>query len=215
MHISSIDYIIGTFSGRLYFGMHIKRYIFVHNCYTECVRVQLTKFFDDKVKVVRRMLFPRAFVFLKPSMNACPVKMQLIYCKRVISCVKPNQLRFYHRSNISFKGAGKRSPNRDDYVFPMRDEHFRKGVKWATYGSFALGLTIISVIVYKKVIQTVYRRGKGFIDIQDRNCSKSNMILYKNTVLPNFVEEKVKSISDFEVQENDVWVVGYPRSGTV
>lgn len=141
--------------------------------------------------------------------------MQLIHCKRVITCVKPRQIRGYHRSNISFKDAGKRSPSRDDYVFPMRDEHFRKGVKWATYGSFALGLTIISVIFYKKVIQTVYRRGKGFIDIQDRNCSKSNMILYKNTVLPNFVEEKVKSISDFEVRENDVWIVGYPRSGTV
>lgn len=161
------------------------------------------------------MLFSRAFVFLKPAINAWPVKMQLIHCKRIISCVKPKQLRFYHRSNISLKGTGKRSPSRDDYVFPMRDEQFRKGAKWATYGSFALGLTIIGVIFYKNVIQTVYRRGKGFINIQDRNCSKSNMVIYKNTVLPNFVEEKVKSISEFEVRENDVWIVGYPRSGTV
>lgn len=41
------------------------------------------------------------------------------------------------------------------------------------------------------------------------------MIFYKNIVLFNFVEEKVKSIFDFEVWENDVWVVGYLRLGIV
>lgn len=159
------------------------------------------------------MLFPRAFVLLKPAIDACPMKMQLLNCKRVVNCVKPRHIRFYHRSNTYCKGTGKRSPGQGDYVFPMRDEQFRKGAKFATYGSFALGLTIVSIIFYKKVIQTVYRRGKGFIDIQDRNCSKSNMILYRNTVLPNFVEGKLNSISEFEVRENDVWIVGYPRSG--
>lgn len=41
------------------------------------------------------------------------------------------------------------------------------------------------------------------------------MIFYKNIVLFNFVEEKVKSIFDFEVWENDVLVVGYLRLGIV
>lgn len=41
------------------------------------------------------------------------------------------------------------------------------------------------------------------------------MIFYKNIVLFNFVEEKVKSIFDFEVWENDVWVVGYLWLGIV
>lgn len=41
------------------------------------------------------------------------------------------------------------------------------------------------------------------------------MIFYINIVLFNFVEEKVKSIFDFEVWENDVWVVGYLWLGIV
>lgn len=41
------------------------------------------------------------------------------------------------------------------------------------------------------------------------------MIFYKNIVLFNFVEDKVKSIFDFEVWENDVWVVGYLWLGIV
>lgn len=49
--------------------------LFVYNCYIECVMVKFIKFFDDKVKVVRRMLFLCVFVFFKFLMNVCFVKM--------------------------------------------------------------------------------------------------------------------------------------------
>lgn len=159
------------------------------------------------------MMFPRAFVFLKPLRSK--LTSQVFNCKGPTSTTKWKHNRFYHRTNVCQKGPGKKPGQkaRLNGAFQFSDEKMRKGVLWATYGSFALGLSILSVIFYKKVILAVIRRGKGITDLQDNNCNKENMILYKGTVLPNFVDTKLKDIESFAVQDSDVWIVGYPRSG--
>lgn len=154
-------------------------------------------------------MFPRAFVFLKPLRSK--LTSQVFNCKGPTSTTKWKHNRFYHRTNVCQQGQGKKSGQNS--AFQFTDEKMRKGVLWATYGSFALGLSILSVIFYKKVILAVIRRGKGITDLQDNNCNKENMILYKGTVLPNFVDTKLKDIESFAVQDSDVWIVGYPRSG--
>ncbi|XP_048767572.2 estrogen sulfotransferase-like [Ostrea edulis] len=157
---------------------------------------------------------PRAFVF---NLMRNPILLRTSTCRlQRIDCIWLNriqrQVRYYQRSHVFNQGKG--SPKQGDkYVFPFRTEARRKGLLNATYGSLALGLCILGTIFYSKVILSNSRRRKGFSDVKDDQCSKANMVLFKDTVLPNFAEKKMQDISEFGVRENDIWIIGYPRSG--
>ncbi|XP_062609824.1 sulfotransferase 4A1-like [Saccostrea cucullata] len=157
---------------------------------------------------------PRAFVYLSKSLltGSFRCRTERYGCRWFITHVKLKQERYFHRNDACYQKKGSRN-QANDYVFPFKSETRRKGLLISTYGSIAFGICILGVIFYSKVIKTGLRRRGGFIDIIDENCSKSNMVLFNDTVLPNFVEKKMKGISNFGVRESDVWIVGFPRSG--
>lgn len=71
---------------------------------------------------------------------------------------------------------------------------------------------MLSTVGYSKV----KRRLKGIENMTEENTRKmKHFFRYKGVVLPQFTENIVHKFENFEVRPDDVWVVSFPRSGTI
>lgn len=83
----------------------------------------------------------------------------------------------------------------------------------ATYISFGIGGALLLAMLYKWTCKAV-RRLQGIEDVKDPVFGlRPIMIRYKDVILPKFTSNILKDVESFEVREDDVWVVSYPRSG--
>jgi len=88
-----------------------------------------------------------------------------------------------------------------------------KVLQFASYGSFGIGGCILLAVILRE-LEKGKQRIKGIERIKDPLLGRRpKMILYKDVMLPNFVEKTIDDIEKFQVREDDVWIVSYPRSG--
>ncbi|KAJ8314737.1 hypothetical protein KUTeg_006887 [Tegillarca granosa] len=83
---------------------------------------------------------------------------------------------------------------------------------YATYLSFGMGGLLLLAAIYRGVNKYINKL-QGVEEVADSVFgSRPMMIKYKEVVLPIFTSKILKDIESFEVREDDVWVVSYPRS---
>ncbi|XP_069128449.1 sulfotransferase 4A1-like [Argopecten irradians] len=84
----------------------------------------------------------------------------------------------------------------------------------AIYMSFFMGGCLLFAIVYRELDESK-QRWKGVERVKDPlQTGRAQMIQYKDTMLPIFVEKILDDVENFESKETDIWVVSFPRSGT-
>ncbi|CAC5422230.1 unnamed protein product [Mytilus coruscus] len=87
-----------------------------------------------------------------------------------------------------------------------------KRVLKAFVGTFCLGTVIVGLLASSKI----KRRLAGIENVEDSAWNPiKHYIQFKGVVLPQFTENNVHTFETFEVRPDDVWVVSFPRSGTV
>lgn len=90
----------------------------------------------------------------------------------------------------------------------------RTRLLYATYFSMAIGGCLVTAIVLRELGEARLRT-RGIERIKDDlQTGRPQMIRYKDTMLPIFVEKIIDEVENFETDESDVWVVSFPRSGT-
>ncbi|XP_033741699.1 sulfotransferase 4A1-like [Pecten maximus] len=90
----------------------------------------------------------------------------------------------------------------------------RPQLLFAIYLSFFMGGCLIFAIVLREFDESK-QRWKGVERVRDSlQTGRPQMIKYRDTILPIFVEKILDDVENFESNENDIWVVSFPRSGT-
>ncbi|CAL1537993.1 unnamed protein product [Lymnaea stagnalis] len=83
-----------------------------------------------------------------------------------------------------------------------------------TYLSGFIGVCLLSSIAFRYYS----RMGRSALGIEDIKVPqygrKPQLFRYRGFVYPDFVVNDVKSIHQFDVREDDIWVVSFPKSGT-
>ena len=82
----------------------------------------------------------------------------------------------------------------------------------ATYISFGIGGILLSAIAFRE-IKKVRLRWRGIVEIDDPAWRRVKLYKYKDCAIPGFVVNQIDDIENFEVKEDDVWVISFPRSG--
>ncbi|KAK3793730.1 hypothetical protein RRG08_006551 [Elysia crispata] len=92
----------------------------------------------------------------------------------------------------------------------------RRKLTLATYLSGAIGAILLSAIGVRYYRQ-VKRRATGIEDIKLEEYSfgrRAWLYKYRGFVFPNLFLDKIRNIHTFDVREDDVWVITFPKSGT-
>ncbi|KAL5010019.1 hypothetical protein ScPMuIL_012324 [Solemya velum] len=80
-----------------------------------------------------------------------------------------------------------------------------------------IGVLLIGAIIKRDVIDRARNRFQGIEEIESPiTKGRYKLYKYKDVVIPPFALQYIKdsSIENFEVREDDIWIVSYPRSGT-
>ena len=91
----------------------------------------------------------------------------------------------------------------------------RRKLTLATYLSGAIGAILLSAIGVRYYRQ-VKRRATGIEDIKLEEYSfgrRAWLYKYRGFVFPNLFLDKIRNIHTFDVREDDVWVITFPKSG--
>ncbi|XP_060078699.1 sulfotransferase 4A1-like [Ylistrum balloti] len=90
----------------------------------------------------------------------------------------------------------------------------KEKILYFVYLSFVMGGCLFIAIIFRELGESK-QRWKGIERIKDDlQTGRPQMIKYKDTVLPMFVEKILDDVENFETNEKDIWVVSFPRSGT-
>ncbi|OWF55574.1 sulfotransferase 4A1-like [Mizuhopecten yessoensis] len=156
------------------------------------------------------------------SKNAC------LKNSRISSILRPLAFRYHCRLQVQclhFSGCQTQSHMRGvcqrnqivRFCSSQQDKKLsakRQHLMYFIYLSFAMGGCLVVAIVLNQLDETK-QRFKGIERVKDElQTGRPQMIRYKDTMLPIFVERILGDIEDFETDENDIWVVSFPRSGT-
>ena len=124
---------------------------------------------------------------------------------------------FYNTSNSRFFHTSKSFEG--DKSIGEEKEPVRKRRLSLTGILYLLGACVILHFVgtiskwyYKK---KDYDHEQDIIVLEDPDFSKSSrMFVYKNCVLPYFTKDSLDAVQNFQVKQNDTFVVSFPKSGS-
>ncbi|KAK6168781.1 hypothetical protein SNE40_019963 [Patella caerulea] len=93
------------------------------------------------------------------------------------------------------------------------DQNRKRILTYATYFSCAVGavlLTVIGAKEYKKLT----RRARGIEQIAEPLLGRRKYLYkYRGYIYDEYIVDHVDKIHHFEIQEDDVWVLSYPKAG--
>lgn len=120
-----------------------------------------------------------------------------------------NQKILYQKSNHWIRFSSESGSNRFD---PNRESR-RKRLMNLTYISGFIGVCLLSAIGIREYKRHQYR-ARGLEGLKIRQYGRRPvMYRYRGFVLPDFAVNDIENVHSFEVREDDVWVVSFPKSG--
>uniref|UniRef100_A0A0B7B115 Sulfotransferase domain-containing protein n=1 Tax=Arion vulgaris TaxID=1028688 RepID=A0A0B7B115_9EUPU len=101
----------------------------------------------------------------------------------------------------------------NSFKFDQKQESRRQKLLLLTYFSGFIGTCLLCAIGFRQYA-VFSRRAQGIEELRVREYGRSpHLFRYRGYVLPDFVISDVQGIHTYDVREDDVWVVGFPKAG--
>ncbi|KAH9500072.1 Sulfotransferase 1E1 [Bulinus truncatus] len=130
----------------------------------------------------------------------------LLVCYLKCKNVSTFQLRNFSSSSRTF--------NKNGFNIDPKQASRRHTLLLFTYLSGFIGAMLLTAIGFRHYSRMA-RRAQGIEDIKVRQYGrKPQLFRYRGYVFPDYVVNDIKRNLHFEVREDDIWVVSFPKAGT-
>ncbi|KAK6987316.1 estrogen sulfotransferase [Biomphalaria glabrata] len=144
----------------------------------------------------------------------CLSRAPSVACHLKNACYNVSLSKQSHKLSVLFRNVSNTSKNFKDYNFDPKQATRRRTLLLFTYLSGFIGAMLLTAIGLRHYARMA-RRAQGIEDIKLRQYGrKPQLFRYRGYVFPDFVVNDIKNNLHFEVREDDVWVVSFPKSGT-
>ncbi|BFZ24860.1 hypothetical protein BsWGS_27898 [Bradybaena similaris] len=100
------------------------------------------------------------------------------------------------------------------HKFDPNQESRRQKLLLLTYLSGFIGTCLLCAIGFRQYSAFV-RRAQGIEELHVREYGRRpHLFRYRGYVLPAYIINNIKAIHTFDVREDDIWVVSFPKAGT-
>ncbi|CAG5133812.1 unnamed protein product [Candidula unifasciata] len=100
------------------------------------------------------------------------------------------------------------------HKFHPNQESRRQKLLLLTYLSGFIGTCLLGAVGFRQYSAFV-RRAQGIEDLRVREYGRRpRLFRYRGYVLPEFAINDLKAIHTFDIRDDDIWVVSFPKAGT-